>query len=314
MKAVGYVRLTAEEIEKGLPDCKDQEKRIRAYAAEQGVKLLQVYSDEPIGVLASAPSLGDVCSRAGIINLLDDADTKDYEVVIVTGPDRLDREDIDFDPADELRKIDRTVAIVGQKLEVKRRPKKDESSEPSLSVAERLLRGREAGARAGKHQSGPAPYGYTRDYTERQTRGVRLRINPDEAEVVQTIFKEYLRRKSMKRLIEYLDSQGLKTRREKQWSRAGVSWILKNETYLGRVHFGKIRAKGQHPPIISPIIFNKVQKLIKKNNKRGGKKKRSASPPARSDVSRTDAGAKGPASTAEPLRREADGGRQSSAA
>ncbi|MBX3470339.1 MAG: recombinase family protein [Planctomycetes bacterium] len=135
-------------------------------------------------------------------------------------------------------------------------------------VAERLLRGREAGARAGKHQSGPAPYGYRRDYSQRSTQGVLLVPDEEEGQVVQLIFREYLRLRSMKRLIKLLDERGLRTRRGKRWSRAGVSWILKNDTYVGRVHFGEIRAKGRHDSLVPPILFNKVQKLIRLNNKR----------------------------------------------
>lgn len=281
MKAVGYVHVTATEEATGGLSCSEQEAQIRRYAEKEGFEVVEVYADDSIGVLASAPNLGEFCSRAGLISLLDDASTKGWLMVVVAGRGRIQRSDVDFDAVDELARLGKRVVVVGEALNLERldpaKRRKKERPRKALSVAERLLRGREAGARAGKHQSGPAPYGYVRDYTERSNKGVRLQIHPEEAEVVRTIFKEYLRRKSMKRLIEFLDAQGLRTRRLKQWSRAGVSWILKNETYLGRVHFGKIRAKGQHPAIISPIIFNKVQKLIKKNNKRGGKAKKGES-------------------------------------
>jgi hypothetical protein len=151
-------------------------------------------------------------------------------------------------------------------------------------VTLRLLRGREEGARAGKHQSGTAPYGYVRDYQKRakigvaKEKGVPLVIQPDEAEVVRLIFRLYLRHRSMKKVIELLQQKGLRTRRSKEWSRAGISWILKNDTYLGRVHFGAIRTKGEHEAIIAPIVYYKVQKLIRKNDKRG---RRSRSPTRR---------------------------------
>jgi DNA invertase Pin-like site-specific DNA recombinase len=58
-------------------------------------------------------------------------------------------------------------------------------------IAERLLRGREEGAKAGKHQSGPAPYGYRRDYSQRSTQGVLLVPDEKEGEVVQLIFREH---------------------------------------------------------------------------------------------------------------------------
>lgn len=145
--------------------------------------------------------------------------------------------------------------------EVAKEPKR-----PTLPLARRMLLGRQSGARSGRHQAGPAPYGYRRARAEG-----RAILEPDseEAEVVRTIFREYLRHRSMEKLVEMLDAQGLRTRRKNRWSRAGVSWILKNETYLGRVHFGPIRAQGLHPPLIAPIVFNKVQKLIRENKKRG---------------------------------------------
>lgn len=142
-------------------------------------------------------------------------------------------------------------------------------------VTMRLLRGREEGARRGKHQSGTAPFGYVRDYARRgprtdpSTKGVPLVIEPGEAEIVRLIFRLYLRTRSMKKVIEILHARGMRTRRGKEWSRAGISWILKNDTYLGRVHFGAIRTRGEHEAIIAPIVYYKVQKLIRKNDKRG---------------------------------------------
>jgi hypothetical protein len=143
-------------------------------------------------------------------------------------------------------------------------------------VTLRLLRGREEGARRGKHQSGTAPYGYVRDYSRRvkakgdpSTKGVPLVIHAEEADVVRLIYRLYLRHRSMKKVIEILHARGLRTRRGKEWSRAGISWILKNDTYLGRVHFGTIRTRGEHEAIIAPIVYYKAQKLIRKNDKRG---------------------------------------------
>lgn len=143
-------------------------------------------------------------------------------------------------------------------------------------VTARLLRGRENGARQGKHQSGTAPYGYVRDYEARGRgrRGVPLRIEGGEAEVIRTIFRLYLKLRSMKRVVEDLNAGGMRTRRGKEWSRAGIAWILKNETYIGRVHFGSIRAKGEHEAIIAPASFHKIQALIRKNDKRGRKARR----------------------------------------
>jgi hypothetical protein len=155
------------------------------------------------------------------------------------------------------------------------------------AITERLLRGREAGARQGKHQSGTSPYGYFRDYSTRSRgRGVPLRVHPAEAEVIRTIFRLYLKLRSMKRVVETLNGEGYRTRRGKEWSRAGIAWILKNETYVGRVHFGSIRSKGEHEAIVPAAAFNRIQKLIRKNDKRGRGARAAAEESATAEVAR----------------------------
>lgn len=276
MKALGYYRSPRQGT------------TIPSYCESVGLKLGEVLSDEVVGVI-SGDRQTMLMSRAGYVELLETAALGKVAFIIVEDlDDLLPVPESDIDPLEELMKMGVNVAQVGDQLFIPR-PKENprrrrfvnRPARPKETIAQRLLRGREAGARAGKHQSGPAPFGYMRDYSARTYEGVKLIPDPEEAEIVKLIFKEYLRRKSMKRVIESLNSQKITTRRGKRWSRAGISWILKNETYLGRVHFGKIRAKGRHPAIISPIIFNKVQKLMKKNNKRGGKAKTNVDQPER---------------------------------
>jgi hypothetical protein len=137
----------------------------------------------------------------------------------------------------------------------------------SYPIALKMLRGRREGAELGRYQSGTAPYGYRRDYNTKE-KGTPLVPDPKEASIVNLIFNEYLRLKSMNKVIDLLKARGIKTRRGKQWSRAGISWILKNTTYLGMVRFGEIRTKGLHEPIIAPSLYNSVQRLIKENTRK----------------------------------------------
>lgn len=248
---------------------------MRDFASRAGLRLIAVHSDTGLSPQQSTVS--------GLVTVLDSMD-EDWEAVLVTSLCRLDVPTVSFCAREELELSEKKVLVAtdatARQLAAaraaapaapdppRRREREVTEATRRRAIAERLLRGREAGARAGKHQSGPAPYGYRRDYSQRSTHGVLL--VPDEAEgaVVQLIFREYLRLRSMKRLIKLLDERGLRTRRGKRWSRAGVSWILKNDTYVGRVHFGDIRAKGRHDSLVPPILFNKVQKLIRLNNKR----------------------------------------------
>ena len=279
MKVVGYARTSWEEQRThSHPSVEQQEARLREFARRTHLSLEEVHVDTGLG-----PKHG---TCAGLVSILDEMmDGAEWQAVLVTGLDRLTNiSTVSVDPFAELREWGKRILVVNEATAVELRrleparpapePKAPLPQTPSgqqrRRIAERLLKGREAGARAGKHQSGPAPYGYRRDYTRRGSEGVLLVPDDHEAEVVRMIFREYLRLRSMKRLIKLLDEMGLRTRRGKRWSRAGVSWILKNDTYVGRVHFGKIRARGRHDSIVPPIVYNKVQKLIRLNNKRKG--------------------------------------------
>ncbi|MGE0710061.1 MAG: recombinase family protein [Planctomycetota bacterium] len=285
MKVVAYARVSyLEQEEGGFPSLEEQTRRLEAFASHTGLALEKVHTDHGL-----TPTQD---TRAGLVNILDDMEESDWEAVLIVSGCRLRGlcSTLTFDPVEELRNAGKRVLVANDDTARQlraivedykaRQPKKvaarkSDEVERKREIAQRLLKGREEGARQGKHQSGPAPYGYRRDYDKRSSEGVMLVPDEVEAEVVKLIFREYLRLRSMKRLIKLLDEQGLRTRRSKQWSRAGVSWILKNDTYIGRVHFGDIHVKGRHEPIVAPITFNKAQQLIKANNKRsreGGKK------------------------------------------
>ncbi len=275
MKVVGYARTSwAEQLRGTFPSIEEQESALRAFADKTGLALDVIHTDSGL-----SPEQG---TCAGLINILDSMED-DWQAVVVTAACRLRGvPNVSFDPLAELAEHRKRVVVADArtaealaKVVARSQPKEREpkgrtpsDGERRREIAERLLRGREAGAKAGKHQSGPAPFGYRRDYSRRGAEGVLLVPDPEEAGIVKLIFREYLRLRSMKRLIKLLDEQGLRTRRGKRWSRAGVSWILKNDTYVGRVHFGDIRVKGRHESIVPPIVFNKVQKLIRANNKR----------------------------------------------
>jgi len=278
MSAIAYVRITAKERAAGYPSLKTQEASIREFAEKHNVKISQVFYDDPVGVLPSNKHRGDVCSQSGLFELLSQT-TKDWSLVISSTLDRIKRDDTSMNAISEIESQEKRFISIHQKLtpideaflilcsRKNRKVRKRRISE-GLPVAERLFLGRVRGAENGYHQSGPAPYGYRRPSRRRGRPKPPLEIREDEADIVSTIFRSYLKLKSMRRVIEHLGSIGSRTRRDKEWSRAGLSWILKNETYLGRVHFGKIKAKGKHEAIISPIIFNKAQALMRKNNKR----------------------------------------------
>ncbi len=105
-------------------------------------------------------------------------------------------------------------------------------------------------------------------------------IVPEEAEIIQTIFREYLNGMSLRQIADALNSSGARTKRQNTtWKSEMVKAILKNEKYTGdallqktyvtdcitkktRKNNGELPmylVKNHHEPIISRDDFNRVQ-------------------------------------------------------
>lgn len=276
MIVVGYARVATGES--GLT-VSEQADRIHRAARRMGSRVVTIYTDS----MHNGP--GDGSTRAGLVDLLDSMAR--WQLVLVTDRSRIDRVFPGLNVMEELEKGCRLWREVGDVKGSEPRPKPKPSREPlpPMEKAQRLLEGRRRAAQRGLHQSGPAPYGYQRDYSlpwrvrKDADEGTPLVICEREAEVVRWAFREYLRGKSFLTLAEELTQQGRLTRRGNKWSRAAIAWLLKNDTYVGRVHFGGVNVRGRHPAIVSQIIFNKVQQRIRAQDKKGrGERKRRVEP------------------------------------
>ncbi len=126
-----------------------------------------------------------------------------------------------------------------------------------MSHGAKVKRGQLTAVQQGRYGTGPAPYGYRRGPDESKP----LVIDDREAEVVRTIFREYLSTKSTGKVVNYLQAKNIKTRKGNKWSRQAIAIILSNRTYRGRVSYGDIETEGLHEPIIEPALFYKANAL-----------------------------------------------------
>jgi len=129
-----------------------------------------------------------------------------------------------------------------------------------------------ARARKGLWNGGLVPLGY--DYS---TEEKKLKVNPEEAEIVRLAFETYLREKSLGKVAKKLNSLGYRTKTYKtktgktiggnEFIITSLRHILTNPIYIGYVkHKGKIY-KAQHPAIIEKEVFDKVQEILDSNKK-----------------------------------------------
>ncbi len=183
-----------------------------------------------------------------------------------------------------------------------------------------VLRGRRQTAESGHWTGGVAPVGYMSVPDESVpprrdgTRPKRLVIDPEWAGVVTEVFERYARTEvSMLALARDLNARKVPPRLAKlkggarNWSRAGVRWLLTNPVYLGRIVFNRfslskynsiyggvitgkqcltenpkreahpesdyVVREGTHDALVDPETWSLVQQRIasrKGTNKRGG--------------------------------------------
>lgn len=136
-----------------------------------------------------------------------------------------------------------------------------------LTHGAKVKRGQLSAVQQGRYGTGPAPYGYRRGKEGEKP----LVVDDREAEVVRMIFREYLRHRSTGKVVSYLHSRSVFTRKGNKWSRQAVAIILSNRTYRGRVTYGDVETQGLHDPIIEPALFYKANAL--KERKRRHKQK-----------------------------------------
>ena len=111
-----------------------------------------------------------------------------------------------------------------------------------------------------------------------------LTIQPDEAETVKRIFREYLDGKGVTAISNGLNADGVRTRRGEAWGKTSVSKILRNYTYTGNLllqktfredcitkrtvindgQLPKYHATDTHEPIISLETFEAVKAEIER--------------------------------------------------
>jgi site-specific DNA recombinase len=98
-------------------------------------------------------------------------------------------------------------------------------------------------------------------------------INPVEAKIVQEIFQMYADGYSATQVINYCNSQGYKTSRDRPFTRNSLRTILRNEKYIGTYKLMDVVVPNGMPAIIDKDLFDKVQSQITHNSSSRAKAK-----------------------------------------
>ena len=146
----------------------------------------------------------------------------------------------------------------------------------SINLSQDTIRGLRENASRGFYNGTP-PFGYQlKKVKEGTAERSKLEINETQAPIIKSIFTMYLEGKGIKEIAKTLNSQGHKTNKKKAWYNSSISYILKNEVYMGTLLYGRrsrnnrfnqkkdiIRVEDSHPAIIDKETFVKVQELTR---------------------------------------------------
>ncbi len=148
-------------------------------------------------------------------------------------------------------------------------------------ISERTRDKMAAARRKGKWTGGPPVLGYD---LERDQRGSRLVVNPDEAERVRAIFRTYIEQGSTLPTLQAIRAQGWRTKRFQtvkgawrggaEFSKSAFRKMLTNVIYLGKVCYKGEVFEGEHEAIVGEDLFGRAQGLMRRNRNTGGKRVR----------------------------------------
>ena len=265
-----YTRKSSEEgLEQDFNSLDAQREACEAYIASQkheGWELLPDHYDD--GGIS-----GGHLDRPALQRLMQAVDEKRVDQIVVYKIDRLTRSLADFAKlVDRLDAAETSFVSVTQSFNTA-------TSMGRLTLnmllsfaqferevtAERIRDKIAASKRKGMWMGGNVPLGYQPD-------GRTLMINEAEAETIRTLYDLYLQLGTLRDVKERSEVLDLRSRRRERagvrnsggthFDRGHLQHILSNPVYAARIRHKKQVYEGQHPAIIDPAVWDKVQKML----------------------------------------------------
>lgn len=283
-----YTRKSSEEgLEQDFNSLDAQRDACEAYIASQkheGWELLPDHFDD--GGIS-----GGRLDRPSLQRLMQAVDEKRVDQIVVYKIDRLTRSLADFAKlVDRLDAAETSFVSVTQSFNTA-------TSMGRLTLnmllsfaqferevtSERIRDKIAASKRKGMWMGGHVPLGYLAD-------GRTLKVDEVDAITIRMLFELYLQHGSIREVKDRAEALNLRSRRRTRsggrasggnhFDRGHLHHILSNPVYAGRIrHKGQVY-DGQHPAIIEPEVWDKVQELLQSGavTSRGSKKKAASSP------------------------------------
>ncbi|PWW37334.1 MULTISPECIES: recombinase family protein [Paenibacillus] len=239
MRVAGYIRVSTEEQAKEGYSLDAQREKLSNFCRSQdGWDLIDIYPEEG----KSAKDL----NRPELQRLLQDAEQKKFDVILVYRLDRLTRSVSDlydllktfeknnimfrssteiYDTTTAMGKL--FITIVAAMAQWERE-----------NLSERVRFGMEELVRKGNWHGGPVPYGY--NWEDKEMHSIT-----DEFKVLKKLREIYMSGEGLGSTAKKLNALGY-LRRGSNWSAQTVWYVLDNPFYAGRIRYGEKKKNGKY--------------------------------------------------------------------
>ena len=273
-KVAIYARVsTTEQAEEGY-SIDEQIRVLKGFCEKEGYVVYEEYIDRGI-------SGKNISGRPAVQKLLEDAENKKFDIVLVWKMNRLARKMVD---------LMNIVELLNQKnIAFRSYTEKYETETPTgklqfqmmaaiaeyerNNIAENVKMGMVARAKEGRWNGGQIlGYDVVATFNENKKRkDTHLIINENEANVVRCIFQMYTSGHGYKAIANCINKKGYQTKKGKTFSLNAIKTIVTNPTYAGYIRYNVRRdwnekrrnninpnpviQKGEHEPIISEEMW-----------------------------------------------------------
>lgn len=262
--AVVYARYSSHK--QGEQSIEGQLAEAYRYAERYGYKIIHEYIDRA--------QTGRNDNREQFQQMLKDTAKKQFQVIIIWKIDRFgrNREEIAFN---KYRCKKNGVKVVYTAENIPDSPEgiileavlEGMAEYFSVQLATNVKRGMDNVARKGQSVGGTLPLGY------RTGPDKHLEPDPQTAPLVTRMFQMYAAGQTQKEIVDYLNAEGLRTRKGKPLTVNSIRAVLKNTKYKGVYHYNGVEyPDAEMTPLIDAETFDKVQRLLVQNKRAPARK------------------------------------------
>lgn len=258
MKAVIYARYSSdnqreESIEGQLREC-------TAFAQKNDITILRNYIDRAFSAKTD--------NRPAFQEMIKDSGKKLFDAIIVWKLDRFARNRYDsarYKAALKKNgvKVVSATEVISDGAEgiILESVLEGYAEYYSADLSEKVIRGMTENALKGKFNGGRLPIGYVVDEEH------HLQIDPTTAPFILEAYKRYADGATMTQIRDWLNEQGVSSKRGMPMNYNNVQLLLHNRRYIGEFRYRDIVVPTGIPPIVPKDLFDRVQERMAKNKK-----------------------------------------------